>query len=270
MAVILGIVLAVMIIMNGALFYVIRTAVFSTKKQVEACFVQELEDYSDFLQEKAGESREIEEKKKHLTKEIEDLEGVVLSLKTSPFYAPRPIARELFIPTARYIDNQFFDNHKIVNEMMKDMDFQEIIDRIQEQFLYQGDREEYDTACEILEFMGMELCYELCTLSTEVQKEILQIALKGTAGEILNRFVNSIPEDEAFDALKFRTYVREIKTKQDPKMYIRTGEKTMGDWDSYDDVELVHQYDKNISEGLKIIYQNQSYDFSIYRLRSKK
>ena len=268
MAVILGMVLVVMFLMNGALFYVLRTAVLSTRRQVEACFVKELEDYNGFLQDREAKSRQIEKRKDSLKKEIKEMEGVMLSLKTSPFYAPRPIARELFIPTSRYIDNEFFDNHKRVNDMMKSMDYQEIIDKIQREHAYQGNRRDYDTALRLLEFLDMEMSYELCTLSSDTQLETLKEALEGEEREMLDRFRCSLSEGEAFDVLKFRTFIREIRTAQDPRMYIRTGEKSLEFLKS--DVELVHQYDRNISEGIRIIYQNQSYDFSIYRLRSRK
>ena len=267
MAVILGVVLAVMVVMNGALFYVLRITVLSTRRQVEAYFVRELEDYNDYLEEKAEESREIERQKKGLRREIDEMEGVILSLKTSPFYAPRPIARELYIPTARYIDNEFFDNHKRVKDLMRDMDYQEIIDRIQRQFAYRGDLEDYEAACEILEFLSMDMSYELCTLSSLTQLELLEVVMQGRKGELLRRFLAMQPEEE-FDVLAFRTYAREVRTAQDPRMYIRTGGEEPEGLES--DVELVHQHDENISEGLKIIYQNQSYDFSIYRLRSRK
>ena len=76
-----------------------------------------------------------------------------------------------------------------------------------------------------------------------------------------------------FDVLGFRTFIREIRTEQDTKMYIRTGDKVVSDDLKKmveEDEDLVFQPDANISEGLKIIYQNQSFDFSIYRLRSRK
>ena len=267
MAVIFVGVLVVMAVMNGALFYVLHITVLATRRQVEACFVRELEDYNDYLEEKTRESRQIEEHKKGLKKEIGEMEGVILSLKTSPFYAPRPIARELFIPTARYIDNEFFDNHKRVNDMMKDMDYQEIIDKIEEKQAYRVNLEDYEAACRILKFLSMNINYELCTLSDIVQLDILQMSLQGRERELLDIFLEESKEKE-FDVLDFRTFVREVKTAQDPKMYIRTG----GDMPEglAACAELVHQYDGNISEGLKVIYQNQAYDFSIYRLRSRK
>ena len=57
MTIILAIVFIIMVVMNGALFYVLCSAVSATKKQVSACFVQELEDYNDFLNERKAEER---------------------------------------------------------------------------------------------------------------------------------------------------------------------------------------------------------------------
>lgn len=273
MAVILGVVLLVMAVMNGALFYVLRTAAITTRKQVEACFVRELEDYSGYLSGKEAESRELRARKEGLEKKIEEMEGVMLSLKASPFYAPRRLERELFVPTARYIDNEFFDNHKRVNDMMREMDYQEIIDKIREKDYYRGDIEVYRAACSILSFLSMDMSYELCTMSGEVQREVMEIALQGREKELLKQFLAEEGIKEEFDVLDFRSFVREVRTAQDPTMYIRTGHENPEDTYYTEDedgqeVEVVHQYDENISEGLKIIYQNQSYDFSIYRLRS--
>ena len=70
MVIILGIVFLVMVIMNGALFYVLYSAVTTTKKQVNSSFVRELEDYSGFLEEREKESRSLEKKKEKLQDEI--------------------------------------------------------------------------------------------------------------------------------------------------------------------------------------------------------
>lgn len=269
MAVILAIVLAVMVVMNGAMFYVLRTAAFSAKRQAEACFVRELEDYNSFLEEKRRESGKIEKRKEELKEEIREMEGVIVSLKTSPFYAPKVIPRELFIPTARYIDNEFFDNHKIVNDMMREMDYQEIVDEIRKKYVYRGNLQDYTTACGILSMLSMDVLYELCTVPASTQLLVLR-AFLADAGKaaMLERYVRMLPGEETFDVLDFRTYVREIRTAQDPMVYVRTGHEELAGVE--EEEGLVHQHDENISEGLKVIYQNQSYDFSIYRLRSKK
>ena len=269
MAVILGIVFAVMAVMNGAMFYVLRTAAFSAKRQAEACFVRELEDYGSFLEEKREENKKIEKKKEELKEEIREMEGVMMSLKTSPFYAPKVIPRELFIPTARYIDNEFFDNHKIVNDMMRHMDYQEIVDDIRQKYVYQGNMQDYMTACSILSILSMDVTYELCTVPPKTQLLVLRAFLgEDRLASMLQRYVETLPGEEAFDVLDFRTYLREVRTAQDPTVYVRTGHEELTGVEPEEG--LVHQHDENISEGLKIIYQNQSYDFSIYRLRSRK
>lgn len=268
MAVILSIVFAVMAVMNGALFCVLRTASAAARKQVESCFVRELEKYNDFLLEKVRESSQVRQRKERLQKEIEELEGVASSLKTSPFYAPCLASRELFIPMARYIDDEFFDHHRMVKNLMKSMNWQEIIKKIQSQYVFCGIREDYDAACGLLEFLNMETLYEFCTLTPAVQLENLQTAVQGTEKGLLDRFLLTVPEGEVFDILRFQTFVREIRTENDPVMYLRTGEEEMEPLES--EVEIKHQFDKNISEGLKIIYQNRLYDFSIYRLRSRR
>lgn len=269
MTVILGVVMVVMLAMNGALFYVLRQAVLATRKQVKRCFVREMESYSGFLSEKREESRQIGEARDALQEEVRELEGVVLSLKTSPFYAPRPVARELFIPTARYIDNEFFENHKRVNDMLRDMDYQEIVDKIADTYEYHGNIEDYDAACEILSFLSMDMAYELCTVEPRTQLVVLRAALSGMDGGLLERYIKTLADgEEDFDVLEFRTYVREVRTAQDPTMYVRTGQEELENLEEWEGLE--HQYDANISEGLKVIYQNRSYDFSIYRLRSRK
>lgn len=269
MAVILGIVLAIMILMDGALFYVLRTAAAVTRRQVDACFLKESESYSGYLDDRREEGRRLEEKKKELEQRIGEMEGIVVSLKSSPFYAPRPIARELYIPTARYIDNDFFDNHKRVNDMLQSMDYQEIVDEVAAEYVYRGDRQEYDTAVRILSFLGMDVSYELCTLPPETQLAVLRAVFRKQEREkeMLERFLRTLEEETDFDVLDFRTYVREIRMEQDPTMYVRTGQKNMEGLHSREG--LVCQYDGNISEGMKIICQNRTYDFSIYRVREK-
>lgn len=268
MQIIFGAVLIVMVVLNVFMGFVIRQIVLITNRQVRQHVTRELEKCTAAVDQKMEEIKDMELQKEELQDDISSLEGVVLSLKTSPFYAPRPIARELFIPTARYIDNTFFDNHKLVSDMMKGVDQKEIVRNIRRVHAYSGNREDYDTACGLLKFLGVETAYELCTVSPQLQVETLRGVLTGREAEMLERFLETLDEDEEFDSLNFRTYLREIRTEQDPVMYIRTGDRDM-DCSGLGD-EVVHQYDDNISEGLKIIYQNQSFDFSIYRLRSKK
>lgn len=267
MTIVLATVLAVMLIMNGVMFYVLRMAAMVTRRQVNACFVRELEAYEGFLDEKGEENRQLAEEKKDLQKEISDMQGVMVSLKTSPFYAPRPVPRDLFVPTARYIDNDFFDNHKLVGEQMKSLDKAEVMERIREKNPYAGDRERYESACRFLEGLGTGTLYELVTMDGERQLQALRESAQEPDRELLEEYVRE-REDAVFDGLGFVSWLREVRTANDPSMYVRTGEE-QEDF-SGDGQDVVTQYDGNISEGIKFIHQNMLFDFSIYRLRSSR
>lgn len=268
MVIILVAVFVVMLAMNGALFYVLFTAVKSTKKQVNSCFVKELEDYNDYLNEKKEESKQQELEKKELKKEVDNLQGVIQSLQTSSFYAPRPIPQDLFIPTARYMDNEFFEYHRMVNERMGNVDYMDVVKRIQETYNYDGNRERYDIASKILEFLDVDTAYEICTLEPEMQAKVLEENLNEKELLLLQEYASGIEDIEDFDVLDFRTFIREIRTNEDPVTYVRTGHEENTLFDETE--ELQHEYDDNISEGVKIIFQNRVYDYSIYRLRSGK
>lgn len=267
MTIILVVVLAIMLIMNGVMFYVLRTAAIITRKQIKICFVKELEQYEYFLEGKDDENKQLEEQKEELKKEISDMQGVMVSLKSSPFYAPRPVPRDLYVPMARYIDNDFFDNHKLVREQMKSLDKIEVMERIRRKMPYEGDREIYQSACRILKSLSLETLYELGTVEAKAQLSLLREILEGTDRRLLEDYIKEREEQE-FDSLGFVSWLREVRTVHDPCMYMRTGEG-QDTW-AENEQDVVVQYDDNISEGVKFIHQNRLFDFSIYRLRSRK
>ncbi len=267
MTIILIVVMLVMALMNVAIFYILYSAVGVTKKQVQSCFVKELEDYNDYLNDKKIEVTQISEKKQEIEKKINSLEGVMVSLKTSPFYAPKKMSTELFVPAARYIDNEFFDAHKLVNDRMSNIDYDDLIRRIREKHPYVGDIKKYDRASELLEMLNMDVVYKLSLLGNKEQLDALYEAFDDYNDELLSDFLSGKSEEEPFDILEFRTYLREIRSANDPNMYIRVGsEKQLKEPKD----NVIYQLDNNISEGIKIIFQNRNFDFSIYRLRSKK
>jgi len=272
MVTILGIVFVIMVVMNGALFYALCAAVAATEKQVNTCFLRELEDYDVYLQQKDEESRQLYKEKEALEEEIRSLEGVLYSLKTSPFYAPKPLVRDAFVPLARHVDKDFFVDHKMMSDAMKEITPDRIIPQICEDYSYTGDRVEFEALCRLQELMTVDTVYELCTVPVEHQIQVLREVLTGREAEILERFLTTVEEGQEFDVLKFEIYVNERRAAMDPKIYIRTGDDCSGcDVRAMEaGLELVHEYDDNISDGFNIVYQNRYFDYSFYRLRSKK
>jgi len=272
MVIILGVVFVIMVVMNGALFYALCSAVAATEKQVNACFVRELEDYNSYLEQKEEESRQLYKEKEALQEEIQSMESVIYSLRTSPFYAPKPAVSDAFVPLARHVDKDFFVDHKMVSDAMKEIIPERIVPQICGRHTYAGDLEKYDALCRLQELLTVNTVYELCTVPVEQQLQVLREVLTGVEVEILEQYLSNLEDGQEFDVLKFEIYINELHAALDPKMYIRTGENsTYGDIEDIDvSQELVHQYDDNISDGFNIVYQNQFFDFSFYRLRSRK
>lgn len=272
MVTILGIVFVIMVVMNGALFYALCTAVAATEKQVNACFLRELEDYDAYLQQKDEESQQLYKEKEALQEEIHSLESVLHSLKTSSFYAPKPLVRDAFVPLARHVDKDFFVDHKLMSDAMEEITPDRIVPQICEEFSYNGDLEEFEALRRLQEMLTVDTVYELCTVPVEQQIQVLREVLTGKEAEILERFLASVEEEQEFDVLAFEIYINDRRAAMDPKIYIRTGDDcSESDVKAMEvDQELVHEYDDNISDGFNVVYQNRYFDYSFYRLRSKK
>ena len=74
------------------------------------------------------------------------------------------------------------------------------------------------------------------------------------------------PESQ-FDTIQFVDYVKSIRTKEDPHVYVSVGENEQ-DY-SEEEKNIICSVDSNICEGIKIIFQNKVYDYSIYKTRRK-
>ena len=62
-------------------------------------------------------------------------------------------------------------------------------------------------------------------------------------------------------------FVKKIQKVEDPNVYVSVGENEQ----DYTEKEknIVCTVDSNICEGVKIVFQNKVYDYSIYKTRRK-
>ena len=73
--------------------------------------------------------------------------------------------------------------------------------------------------------------------------------------------------DEEFDSMKFYDYVKDIRLIEDPHVYVSVAENEQ-DY-TEEEKNIICSVDSNICEGIKIIFQNKIYDYSIYKTRRK-
>ena len=189
------------------------------------------------------------------------------SLEVSRFYSPRPVMRDTFIPTARYIDNAFFEDYKKAKNLLV-MDKEEIIRNILEKFPYAGDRKKYEAARGILTTLNFQAVYDLCTVPESYQIAVLREELETEEKLLLEEFMDILQETaEKFNLMKFLNWLKQIVNRESPILVAYLGEQEE-DY-SYVADNVICQFDSNICEGIRIIYQNRLYDYSIYESRRK-
>lgn len=266
----MGIFVAAVIVLIVLIYFMIvmlRSVVSEAGHQVNSYFLKNLESYDAQFKEKFRQMNELKEEQETLNREVKSMKSELVSYKTSPFYAPRPLARDVYIPTARYIDNDFFEEYKIAKDKLLSINKQQVINNVMGKVEYVGDMDRYQTACRIIEKLNFEAVYDLCSVEKEDQLSVLKECLDNQEAALLLEYVGNMQEMEEFDILAFLDYIKKVKNDNDPFVYVSVGENE----NDYSDEErkIICSVDDNICEGIKIIYQNKIYDYSIYKTRRK-
>lgn len=261
--------IAIFLVMGVMIYFIaisLRIVIENATKKVNAYFLSKLSEYDEDFEKKIDEMEALEEQKEGLRQEIRILEMDHNSLEASRFYRPRPVMRDTYIPIARYIDNGFFEDYKLAKNLLV-MDKAQIIRDIMDKFPYSGDLERYHTANGILEKLNFEAIYDLSSLAETTQLEVLEEALEKPEELLLKEFIDMSEGMEQFDLLGFLSWLKQVVHKESPLLMAFVGDK---DEDySYVADNVVCELDKNVCEGIRIIYQNKLYDYSIYESRRK-
>ena len=260
-------VVIVLLVLIYFMVIVLRSVVCEVNQKVNGYFLKHLENYDEQFENKFTQMKEMNEKEEKMSRTLRSLERELEAYKVSPFYVPRPIPRDIYIPTARYIDNDFFVEYKVTKDKLMSIDKQQVIYNVMDKVPYTGDIDRYNLACEIISDLDFEGMYNLCSVSSSEQMDILKEALTDEKGEMLSQYIDTLDEESQFDSLQFIDYVKTIRTIEDPHVYVSVGENEL-DY-TEEDKKIICSVDSNICEGIKIIFQNKVYDYSIYKTRRK-
>ena len=261
---------AVVIVLLVLIYFmvaVLRSVVSEVNQKVNEYFLKHLEEYDDHYSSKLSRIKEMNAKEEKLSRTIRSLEREAESYRVSPFYVPRPVPRDIYIPTARYIDNDFFVEYKVAKDKLMSIDKQQVIYNVLERVPYTGNLERYKLACDIIADLNFEVLYNLCSVSADDQLKALTETLTGEKKEMLEQYVEKLEVDEIFDSMKFYDYVKNIRLSEDPNVYVSVAENEQ-DY-TEEEKNIICSVDSNICEGIKIIFQNKIYDYSIYKTRRK-
>lgn len=266
----MGIFVAVSIVLVVLIYFMIvmlRSVTSRANQKVDEYFLGNLQQYDDVTSEKMSSMNKMYGEHKALQREIKSMQNELVSYKTSPFYAPRPLARDIYIPTARYIDNDFFEEYKVAKDKLLSINKQQVINELLGKVNYTGNIERYQVTRRIMEELNFDAMYDLCSLPGQDQYQVLSESFDEDEQTIFTEYTSQLEQPEDFDVLAFLNYVKLEQRQHDPYVYVYVGENEV-DY-SNEDRMIVCRVDDNICEGLKIVYQNQIYDYSIYKSRRK-
>lgn len=267
----------VLLIMIYFITVSIQIVVEHSTRKVNTYFAKKLDEFDLDFKEKLDKLNELEEEKVTLENNIKLLELDRANLKESRFYKPRPIIRDIYIPTARYIDNEFFEDYKMTKNLLI-INKEEMIRTVMEKFPYKKNRARYIIAKNIISELNFDNIYDLVTMDSINQLEGLYCIFgydsngmekTGSVVELdmIKEYVDTLAEVQDFDILDFIKYVERIRDEQTPILTAYTGEQEMDFTNISREIES--EYDSNICEGIRIIYQNRVYDYSMYQSRKR-
>ena len=121
------------------------------------------------------------------------------------------------------------------------------------------ENDDYRVYQELLAMLDFDTVYKISLLDNWEQEEILRAEMSEEQLSILDSYLSET--QRALDIIGFHEFLEEQNSLNDPTYYIHTGVggddfNTLGD-----DINTVT--DSDISEGIKVIYKNKLYDYSL-------
>lgn len=261
--------IAIFVVMAIMIYFVtlsLRIVTENASKKVNSYFLSKLEEFDNDFEDKLNVMAQLQVEKDEIQQEIRILKMDHRNMEVSRFYKPRPVIRDTYIPIARYIDNGFFEDYKLAKNLLV-MDKEQIIRDIMEKFPYKGNIERYNSAKKIQDMLNFEAVYDLSTFEKEKQLITLDQIFSDGEAKLFEEFVSELSEVNDFELLTFINWIKQVLDIESPILHAYLGDP---DEDySYISPNVVCHMDDNVCEGIRIIYQSQLFDYSIYESRRK-
>lgn len=232
------------------MFMVLRKTVRIVNSQTKSYFVNKLQGYDDLIQDKEHKLEEIEELIKDKEKGIKEDNN---NIKQNGGYAFDTEVINLFNNTV-YQDTNILDINKKIDELFI-VNYEELI----KDFLTLcTNNQDYDFCYNLRKKFDSNTIYELKVLMPDKLNSKLKEILSSKEYKVYEAF-NLMYSDKLID--NFIDYLDQLVDLNNPKIKILVGNKQ----ENYDylDNNIETIYNDKIYRGIKIIYRNKVYDFSL-------
>ena len=231
------------------MFLILKKTVRIVNEQTKSYFVNKLQGYDDLITERENRLNEIDEliknreigkesNKKELTKGGYAFDTYVIDLFNSTQYQDKNI-----FELNRKIDENFVVNYE---ELVKDF------------LTFCDDSKDYEFCINLRDKFDNERIYELKSLMNDDMEEEMKKFLNEKEYKIYDAF-KLIINDHSIE--NFIIYLDQLVDLNSPKVIILVGNKH----ENYDHLSeyIETKYSDKIYRGLKILYKNKVYDFSL-------
>ncbi len=239
----------VIIVLVVLMFLILRSTVKKINSQTKLYFVDKLQEYDYLINEKEKKLEEINEEIKEkelksgedddaLGKQHYDFDYNIINLLNKTTYQDKNV----FEMTKR-IDEKF--NIDYVSLLKK------FVSNVHEDGTYQFCKS-------FREKLSSDEIYKLKMMNIQEQNEYMKNFLNDKEYEIYSLYLD-ISHDDNIDG--FIDYINEMIDLNSPNIYVYVGKKE----ENYDYLSKYIKtiYSKNIYKGIKIIYRNRIYDYSL-------
>ena len=232
------------------MFMILKKTVGIINDQTKSYFVNKLQDYDSLIQDKENKLQEIDNLIKDEEKRIKEKETQV---ENNNNYVFDTNVLDLLNST-RYQDQNIFELNKKIDENFV-VNYEELI----KDFLTLcDDSNDYDFCVKLREKFNSDVIYKLKSLLPEDFEKELKDFLSKKEYKIYEAFklvANECNIDNFID------YLDQLVDLNNPKIKILVGNKS----ENYDHLSKYIEtiYSDRIYRGIKIIYKNKVYDFSL-------
>lgn len=232
------------------MFFILKNAVTKINAQTKAYFVDKLQAYDYLINEKEEKLNEIDRRIKDKELGIKEEEKTTDKKSYEFDYNIIDLLNE-----TKYQDQSLFELNRKIEEKFN-FDYEKIIEKF---VSFVMDTNNYNFCIGLRAKIDSEMLYQLSILTDDERREFLREELSQEEFKIYEIFEETMDEKKTPEA--FVQYLDQLISLNNPNITVLVG-NTVENYD-YISEYVKTKVSKDIYKGIKIIYKDKIYDFSL-------
>ena len=244
-----GVAIVVIVGLVLFMFFILKSTVKKINSQTKLYFVDKAQEYDYMIDEKLEKLSKINQELKEKELNNEETNDSINSNNYEFDYRIIDLLNK-----TKYQDKNIFEINKMIDEKF-DIDYVGLLKEFLKNIHDDGT---YKFVTNLRNKFNSDIIYKLKILTDEEQVELLNKNLDNTEKEIYKAYLK-INKKHNLDS--FIDYLNELVDLNNPNITVYVGNKT----ENYDYLSehIKTIYSKDIYKGIKIIYRNKIYDYSL-------